>query len=98
MTSLEDTTKRHYMKPYDPKYVEEMSRDGFDPHLDLAKHAGKITQDDINKHNSGDTDLKSLRKNFKVGNYSATEGVGTAKVSRETGMNEREAHKVLCAQ
>ena len=28
--------------PYDPKYVEEMSRDGFDPHLDLAKHAGKI--------------------------------------------------------
>ena len=44
MTSLEDTTKRHYMKPYDPAYVEEMSKEGFDPHLDLAKHAGAVTQ------------------------------------------------------
>ena len=42
MTSLEDTTKRHYMQPYDPKYVHEMSQAGFDPHLDLAKHAGAI--------------------------------------------------------
>ena len=39
MTSLEDTCKRHYMQPYDPDYVAEMSQDGFDPHLDLAKHA-----------------------------------------------------------
>ena len=53
MTSLEDTTKRHYMKPLDPDYVAEMSKDGFDPHLDLAKHAGVITQDDIDKHTSG---------------------------------------------
>ena len=97
MTSLEDTTKRHYMKPYDPKYVEEMSRDGFDPHLDLAKHAGKITQDDINKHNSGEKDLKSLRKNFKVVNYSATYGVGAAKLSRETGMSVPEAQELLDA-
>ena len=85
------------MKPYDPKYVEEMSRDGFDPHLDLAKHAGKITQDDINKHNSGEKDLKSLRKNFKVVNYSATYGVGAAKLSRETGMSVREAQELLDA-
>ncbi|MEM1361327.1 MAG: hypothetical protein AAGF94_06365 [Pseudomonadota bacterium] len=26
--SLEDTTKRHFMQPHDPDYVEEMSRDG----------------------------------------------------------------------
>ena len=97
MTSLEDTTKRHYMKPYDPKYVEEMSKDGFDPHLDLAKHAGKITQDDIDKHNSGEKDLKSLRKNFKVVNYSATYGVGAAKLSRETGMPVPEAQELLDA-
>mgnify|MGYP002878897845 CR=1 FL=1 len=30
MTSLEDTTKRHYMQPYDPDYVHEMSQAGFD--------------------------------------------------------------------
>ena len=97
MTSLEDTTKRHYMKPYDPDYVEEMSRDGFDPHLDLALHAGAITQDQIDKHNSGEVSLKSLRKNYKVVNYSATYGVGAAKLSRETGMSVGEASALLDA-
>tara|TARA_R110001592_G_scaffold152967_1_gene380958 strand:+ start:1245 stop:3092 length:1848 start_codon:yes stop_codon:yes gene_type:complete len=97
MTSLEDTTKRHYMKPYDPEYVAEMSQDGFDPHLDLAKHAGAVTQEDINKHNSGVASLKALRKNFKVVNYSATYGIGAAKLSRETGMSEGEAKLLLDA-
>lgn len=97
MTSLEDTTKRHYMKPYDPEYVAEMSLDGFDPHLDLAKHAGAVTQEDIDKHNSGITSLKTLRKNFKVVNYSATYGIGAAKLSRETGMSEGESKALLDA-
>lgn len=97
MTSLEDTTKRHYMKPYDPDYVEEMSKKGFDPHLDLAKHAGSVTQEQIDKHNSGEVSLKSLRKNYKVVNYSATYGVGAAKLSRETGMSVGEASALLDA-
>jgi len=97
MTSLEDTTKRHYMKPYDPRYVEEMSRKGFDPHLDLAKHAKVITQSDIEKHQRGEVDLKALRKDFKVVNYSATYGVGAAKLSRETGMSVKKAQALLDA-
>ena len=97
MTSLEDTTKRHYMKPLDPDYVEEMSKDGFDPHLDLAKHAGVVTQDDIDKHNSGERSLKSLRKNYKVVNYSATYGVGKQTLARNTGMSENEAQALLDA-
>ena len=97
MTSLEDTTKRHYMKPLDPDYVEEMSREGFDPHLDLAKHAGVITQDDIDKHNSGERSLKALRKNYKVVNYSSTYGVGASKLARETGMSVKEAKTLLDA-
>jgi hypothetical protein len=97
MTSLEDTTKRHYMKPLDPKYVEEMSREGFDPHLDLAKHAGVINQDDIDKHNSGERSLKALRKNYKVVNYSATYGIGAPKLARETGMSVKEAKTLLAA-
>ena len=95
MTSLEDTTKRHYMKPLDPDYVEAMSREGFDPHLDLALHAGVITQDDIDKHNSGERSLKALRKNYKVVNYSATYGVGAPKLARETGMTKGEAKVLL---
>jgi len=97
MTSLEDTTKRHYMKPLDPDYVEEMSREGFDPHLDLAKFAGVITQDDIDKHNSGERSLKALRKNYKVVNYSATYGIGAAKLARGTGMSSKEAKALLDA-
>lgn len=97
MTSLEDTTKRHYMKPLDPDYVAEMSKEGFDPHLDLAKHAGVISQDDIDKHNSGERSLKALRKNYKVVNYSATYGVGAAKLARETGMSQGEAKTLLDA-
>ena len=97
MTSLEDTTKRHYMKPLDPTYVEEMSREGFDPHLDLALHAGVINQDDIDKHNSGERSLKALRKNYKVVNYSATYGVGSPKLARETGMSKGEAKTLLDA-
>jgi DNA polymerase I-like protein with 3'-5' exonuclease and polymerase domains len=97
MTSLEDTTKRHYMKPLDPNYVAEMSKEGFDPHLDLAKHAGVITQEDIDKHNSGERSLKALRKNYKVVNYSATYGVGAAKLARETGMDKKEAQALLDA-
>jgi hypothetical protein len=46
MTSLEDTTKRHYMKPLDPEYVEEMSQPGYDPHLALALFQGEITQEE----------------------------------------------------
>ena len=95
MTSLEDTTKRHYMKPLDPEYVETMSKKGFDPHLDLALHAGVITQDDIDKHNSKERSLKSLRKNYKVVNYSATYGVGAPKLARETGMKKSEAKALL---
>ena len=97
MTSLEDTTKRHYMKPLDPSYVEEMSKEGFDPHLDLAKHAGVVTQEDIDKHNSGERSLKALRKNYKVVNYSATYGVGKQTLARNTGMSEDEAQTLLDA-
>ena len=98
MTSLEDTTKRHYMKPIDPDYVEEMSREGFDPHLDLAKFAGQVTQQEIDDYNAGKRpDIKALRKAYKVVNYSATYGVGAPKLARETGMKEKDAKKLLDA-
>ena len=96
MTSLEDTCKRHYMHPYDPDYVLEMSQDGFDPHLDLAKHAGAVSQDDIDAYNQGNKpELKALRKNYKVVNYSATYGVGAAKLSRTTGLPAHECQALL---
>lgn len=97
MVSLEDTTKRHYMQPHDPAYVEEMSKEGFDPHLDLARHAGKVKQEDIDKHVSGEMDLKPLRKKYKVVNYSATYGVGASKLARTIGITQAEASSMLDA-
>jgi DNA polymerase I-like protein with 3'-5' exonuclease and polymerase domains len=97
MVSLEDNTKRHYMKPLDPEYVEEMSCEGFDPHLDLAKHAGAVTQADIDRHTAGEIDLSALRKGYKAANYACVYGVGPATLSRQTGMTQGEAKKLIDA-
>lgn len=99
MTSLEDMCKRHYIYPHDPDYVEEMSREGFDPHLDLAKFAGFVTQEEIDQYNFQVPEvvkkLKPIRKNFKVTNYSATYGVFPKKLSRTAKISFFEAEKLL---
>lgn len=97
MVSLEDTTKRHYMKPYDPDYVAIMSEPGFDPHLDLAVFAGACTKEDVDRHRSGEMSLKALRGKFKQTNYSAVYGVGATKLARETGLSKKEAQSLLDA-
>jgi hypothetical protein len=97
MVSLEDNTKRHYMYPHDPDYVAEMQKQGFDPHLNLALFAGKVTQFDIDKHISKEVSLTPLRKKFKAANYSAIYGVGKAKLAREIRSNVKEADELLKA-
>lgn len=46
VSSLEDSTKQHYIYFYDPKYVEDMQKPGFDPHLDIGVLAGIIKEVD----------------------------------------------------
>lgn len=108
MVSLESTTKRHYMWPYDPDYVLEMSQPGFDEHLDLALHAGKVDSNDVElyKVHKDDKDLggnlaevirqvAGVRKKFKPVNYASVYGVGKVKLSRTTGMPERECAELI---
>lgn len=105
MVSLEATTKRHFIYPYDPEYVEEMSVEGFDEHLDLAVRAGYITSEDYDFYTRSDEDtvndvarykaIKKVRKKFKPVNYSAVYGVGKAKLARTTGMTQAEAGVLL---
>lgn len=103
MVSLESTTKRHYMFPYDPDYVADMSQPGFDEHLDLAAFAGFVDRDDIEYYNSHKSDLidevvkkvAKVRKKFKAVNYSAIYGVGRVKLSRATGMTESESASLI---
>ena len=97
MVSLEDTTKRHYMQPIDPDYVREMQIEGFDPHLDLAKHAGAVSQEQIDQHNAGTINLGSIRKGYKAANYACVYGVGAATLSRTTGLKSTEAQKLIKA-
>jgi hypothetical protein len=107
MASLESTTKRHFIYPYDQEYVEEMSVDGFDEHLDLATKAGYITSDDYRFYTQSDEDtvndkdrfksIKTVRKKFKPVNYSSVYGVGALKMSRTTGMSVKEAQALIDA-
>lgn len=47
MSSLEDNTKKHYMWLYDPEFVKEMSKPGYDPHLGIGVFAGIITKEEV---------------------------------------------------
>jgi hypothetical protein len=96
MDSLEQNTKMHYMTPHDPEYVATQQTEGFDAHLDLAKFAGAVTQEEIDQHNKTGS-LKSLRKNYKVTNYSATYGIKPLGLSRRGGFSVAEAEKLLTA-
>ena len=95
MVSLESTTKRHYMYPHDPDYVEEMSDPEFDEHLDLAVHAGVITKEQALQHVRGEVDLKEIRTPWKQTNYSAIYGVGKDKLARELNTTVSKAALLL---
>lgn len=103
MISLEDTTKRHFMYPYDPAYVEEMSDPKFDPHLDLAvqnKAISKETYDFYQEHKKDENDpivkkVVLIRKQYKVTNYSATYGIGAPKLARELKCSVFDASQLL---
>jgi hypothetical protein len=97
MVAIEDCTKRHYIYPYDPEYVKEMSREGFDAHLDVALHAGFLTTQQVENHKNGAENHGRLRKQFKVVNYSAIYGVGAPKLSRGLRIKEKEAKALLNA-
>ena len=100
MVSLEETTKKHFMFPYDPDFVHEMSQPDFDAHLDLAKHAGAVTQQEIDDYVGevpGAKNLKPTRKNFKAANYACIYGVGPPKLARETGLGVSQARTLIKA-
>ena len=96
VVSLESSTKKHYMWDYDPAYVTEMSAEGFDEHLDLAKHAGEITQEQIDLYNEGKApELKAVRNVFKPANYAGVYGVKELTLSRSTGMSVQRCKELI---
>lgn len=98
MSSLEDTTKQHYMYFYDPDYVIQMRVPGFDPHLDIAVLSGMLTPTQVNEHKlfeatKGEqgTSYKKARSKAKVVNFSGIYGAGPPKIALTTGMSLAEA-------
>ena len=97
MSSLEDTTKRHYIYPYDKEYVEEMMVEGYDPHLELAKFAGALTQQQVDAHKDKTQDHSDVRYLYKTANYSCTYGVGAAKMALTLDIPEDHAKSIIDA-
>ena len=95
LSGIEDNTKRHYIYKFDPKYVEEMNKPGFDPHLDIAMLAGFLTPDQVQAHKDGKENHKSVRQKAKMVNFSATYKVGAETLSRNSGMSLEESKKLL---
>lgn len=65
MSSLEDTTKQHYMYFFDASYVTQMRVPGFDPHLDIAVLAGMMGPNDADE-------FKRIKK--KASNFEKSKG------------------------
>lgn len=108
LASLEDRCKQHWIQPLDPKYVAEMQTHGFDPHLNLAVFAGKVTKEEYDFYGKWSEvedappdvkkevkRLKNTRKAYKTVNYAATYSVGAKTLSRTSGLPERECTKLL---
>lgn len=97
MSSLEDSTKQHYIYNYDPKYVQEMRTPGFDPHLDIAVLAKLLTAEQAEKHKAKEEDYGEIRSKAKVVNFSATYGAGAPTIAETAGIPLKEGkllHKI----
>lgn len=97
LSNIEDLSKRHYIKPLDPEYVETMMSEGFDGHLDIAVRAGLLTQEQSDDHKSGKADYSEERQKAKVVNFSSTYGIGAKTLARNMKTTEGEAKKILDA-
>lgn len=102
LTSLEATTKAHFIYPHDPEYAKELTEEDFDEHLDLAVQNGELSREDYEYYQkyTGDERHKTIhkvRKMFKPVNYSAVYGIGKEKLSREIGKTQKETKALLDA-
>lgn len=106
MSSLEDNTKKHYMWKYDPEYVKEMSRPGYDPHLGVGVFSKLITQEEsdfyqkIDKMDKSKVSPENLSRYKSIGvkrslsktvNFAGVYGAGPPKIAKSSGMSLNQA-------
>jgi hypothetical protein len=83
------------MWKFDKPYVREMMKDGFDAHLDLAVHAGAITDDQRRDYSSSRPDLVEIRSRYKTVNYGCVYGAGGTTIARSAGISKKEGDKLV---
>jgi hypothetical protein len=94
MSSLEDSTKQHYMYFFDPEYVTQMRVPGFDPHLDIAVLAGMLTPEQVEQHKTKQVDYSEIRNKAKTVNFAGVYGAGPPKIAQSTGMPLQQAQRL----
>jgi hypothetical protein len=95
MAGLEDRLKQHFIYPYDPEYVKEMSNDDYDPHLSLALLAKEVTDEQVEKYKNGtDKSIKPIRDIFKNGNYACQYGAGPPRLALTADISLAKAEQV----
>lgn len=96
MASLEDRLKQHYIYPYDPEYVKEMSEPDYDPHLSLALLGGEVTEEQVRVYKSGEDKktIKPFRDIFKNGNYACQYGAMPPRLALTANITLKKAKQV----
>lgn len=110
LSSLEDSTKQHYIFFFDPSYVTEMRVPGFCPHIDISVLSGLMTQEDADfykwyesqeegyefapEEKSRHKTLKKVRHTGKTTNFSATYNAGPAKIAETAKISFEEGKKL----
>jgi hypothetical protein len=95
MSGLEDRLKQHFIYPYDPEYVKEMSTDDYDPHLSLASLAKEVSDEQVAAYKAGtDKSIKPIRDIFKNGNYACQYGAGPPRLALTADISLEKAEQV----
>lgn len=95
MSGLEDRLKQHFIYPYDPEYVKEMSTDDYDPHLSLALLGDEVTPQQVQAYKDGtDKSIKPIRNIFKNGNYACQYGAGPPRLALTANISLQKAEQV----
>lgn len=109
ISGLEGATGDHFMYFFDPKYVKEKRVEGFDAHLDIAKLANFVTEEEENFYKSITDDsiqklehdeeilykkIKKLRATAKSASFCMMYGGGIPKVAETAKITEIKARKL----
>lgn len=97
MKSLEDRIKQHYIFPIDPDYVHSMNQEDWDPHLEIGKLAGMLTQEQVDGYKNGDKSCKPIRDIAKNCGYACQYGAGVTRLMITGGIDRESAKKLFDA-